>query len=74
MKENKTPFVPKHYWICSDCAESFGGTWPEGHVATVIEDICKYCNFGIKQTVAPWIDYDWQKQKSLTKRAKAMRD
>jgi DNA-directed RNA polymerase subunit RPC12/RpoP len=67
------PFEPTHYWICVECATKFGGVWPEGHVATMILDKCKYCDSKIKEALAPWVDYNWS-SKSLTKRAIANRD
>lgn len=31
-------------WICRDCAESHGGSWPAGHVATFHSGVCGWCS------------------------------
>ncbi len=48
-----------HYWICFECAENKGGTWPPGHCATVHTGECPYC---LKKdvTVIPFVDFDWK--------------
>jgi len=32
-----------HYYICNNCAVGKGLVWPTGHVATVHEGQCPYC-------------------------------
>lgn len=65
-----------HYWICDACAKERGGVWPDGHVATVADIPCKYCDD--KNRVgpsAPYIDYDWPRESyAFNKKAKVMRD
>ena len=65
----------KGYWICSECAKLLGGTWPEGHVATITEGICETCNGErqIDKIVAPYVDYDW-KDPAFTGHCMANRD
>lgn len=64
-----------YYWICFECAKARGAVWPEGHVATMTEITCKYCN-GKNQKeifIAPWVDYNWP-NKNTTKMAEKLRD
>lgn len=73
-KSSKAGFP--HYWICAVCALDRGGVFPDGHVCTVVRDKCKYCK-GKKQlsnVVIPWVDFDWPKDKILTKIARSGRD
>ncbi len=50
----------KRPYICAACAESMGGKWPRGHVATMHLDRCPYCGKG--KTLASIGDWDWPKQ------------
>jgi hypothetical protein len=46
--------------ICTDCAEELGGVWPEGHLATMWNGVCDYCN---KETTCCSIgDWNWKKE------------
>ncbi len=82
-KKDKKSLSPKktiqdfpHYWICMTCATAKGGTWPEGHVATVSIKPCEYCNDAHRQpneAIAPWVDFDWPDAK-LTRTARMNRD
>ena len=53
--------MKKHYWLCADCAKEKGGTWPDGHVATVMVGECPYCK--VTTTIIPWVDFNWKNQK-----------
>ena len=46
-----------HWFICPTCARDKGGTWPEGHCATVHYDNCPYC--GRRGSLAGINDYTW---------------
>lgn len=35
--------MPRICWICSECAKSKGGYWPEGHVGTFHDGKCDVC-------------------------------
>ncbi len=49
----------EHYWICSECATARGGSFPEGHVCTVLVNAkCEYCG-QIKKHTIPYVDFDW---------------
>lgn len=71
MKKKTTPFP--HYWLCWDCAETRGGTWPVGHCATVTMGTCPYCN---KEdvTIIPYVDFNWKDDKELDNFSKRNRD
>ena len=65
-----------HYWMCHKCALAMGGSWPAGHVATVVQKPCEYCggkNHGVDEFIAPWVDYDWS-EADLAVAARLMRD
>ena len=73
-KSHKDQFP--HYWICFECATQMGGTWPKGHVATLVIKQCEYCkgkNHGPDAFIAPWVDYDWS-EADLAVAAHLMRD
>jgi predicted amidophosphoribosyltransferase len=75
-KEAVTARFDQGYWICDTCAKERGGKWPEGHVATLAVKKCGYCdgkNHGVKEAIAPWVDYNWT-NKELTHIAKVRRD
>lgn len=61
-----------HYWMCGQCAKDKGGVWPEGHVCTMVYDTCKYCD--IPGPLAPWVDYNWPKDRESEVAAHEMRD
>ncbi len=44
-------------YICCDCAEARGATWPEGHYATSHTARCEYC--GKMAGLCNIGDYDW---------------
>ncbi len=50
-------------YICNDCANSFGATWDDGHVATFHQGYCYYCSkdSGLCSTG----DYTWTKAHTL---------
>lgn len=58
MKKKKK-FDFKHYWLCGECAEGFGGTFPANHVCTVTYGPCPYCKDNENKTIIPWPDFDW---------------
>lgn len=49
-------------YICRHCAERLGGVWPEGHAATMHEDLCDCC--GRRAALAQHDDWNWPDQKS----------
>jgi hypothetical protein len=75
MKSKLLDIFP-HYWICGVCAKERGGVWPKGHVATIAQKKCEYCN-GKNHTsedfIAPWVDYNWEDAR-VTAYAKSARD
>jgi len=66
----KTKF--EHYWLCHSCATEQGGVWPENHCCTVIHGKCPYC--GKEDTIIPYVDFNWPKDKETDKIAKQNRD
>jgi len=44
-------------YLCSECAEGLGGTWPEGHCATWHDGRCDVC--GERKGLANVGDWDW---------------
>jgi len=44
-------------YLCGACAKRLGGTWPDGHCATMHSGICPYCNK--KKGLCCIGDYDW---------------
>ena len=58
-------------YLCSECAESLGGTWPEGHRATFHYNVCPVCN--VNKALACWNDWDWS-DVALMKIAKSTRE
>lgn len=44
-------------YLCSDCAEDLGGTWPDGHLATMHEGYCDVC--GEKSALSHMTDWEW---------------
>lgn len=73
-KKSATP-KPKfeHYYMCSECATSKGGVFPEGHVCTVMSGTCEYCN-KVDVTLIPWVDFNWPLNTSLNAAANSNRD
>ena len=63
----------KHYWLCGDCAKKKGGVWPKGHVATSILGKCPYCKKE-DESLVPYVDYNWPKDKKRDKISKLGRD
>ena len=66
MSKNIPPY------LCSDCAESLGGVWPEEHRATFHWDFCPYC--GSNKGLASWDDWDWPDDVNLNKTARSTRE
>ena len=60
-------FLDSASYVCTSCAETHGGTWPEGHVATWHEGECQVC--GCNKSVANVGDWNWPDGK-----ARGMRD
>lgn len=52
-----------HPYICFDCANQYGGKWPDGHCATAHTAECSYCKKE-KQMVA-LTDFLWNGDKTL---------
>ena len=46
-----------HYFICNECAEAKGGTWPKGLLATWNNGTCLYC--GKDVAVCSVGDWNW---------------
>jgi len=44
-------------YICAECAEARGGTWPDGHLATCHIGTCDLC--GEQKSLANVGDWDW---------------
>ena len=44
-------------FICTPCAEKYGGTWPKDHVATWHISRCEYCQR--RKRVCNIGDWDW---------------
>ncbi len=68
----KTKF--HHYHMCGDCGIKMGGKLDEDRAITVIIGICKYCEVPIKQTLIPWVDFNWPKDLKTDRAAKINRD
>lgn len=73
MKKEKLKVKFPHYWMCSPCAKKMGGVFPNGHVCTVMEGVCKYCNEA-RVTLVPWVDFNWPKDNTHDSVAKVTRD
>ena len=52
-----TAELNKIRYLCSDCAESLGGVWPEGHMATCHTATCDNC--GEEKSLANVGDWNW---------------
>lgn len=63
----------EHYWLCSECAESKGGVFPEGHCCTCIVGECPYCKAKDIMLI-PWVDFNWPKDVANDRIAKNNRD
>ena len=44
-------------YICSECAEAKGATWPKGHMATWHTGECSQC--GKTKSLCCWTDWAW---------------
>lgn len=45
------------YWICEDCADKRGWSFPKGYVGTVISGLCGHCNRKDEATLIPTRDF-----------------
>lgn len=71
------PKLNKGYWICDACAKERGGVWPEGHVATLADVPCRYCDDKHRkpgERIAPWVDFDWPEDEAANRQARIVRD
>ena len=57
--------IPDDGFICSDCARALGGTWPDGHLATMHVGVCQCCVAwcGAWKAMANVGDWDWPDRK-----------
>jgi hypothetical protein len=65
--------IKQSYWACDQCMKKAGGIYPEGHICTVTYGTCAICQKK-DQTLIPWVDYNWPKDKSVDWVARGSRD
>lgn len=74
VSKKKDTKARNYYSACHDCNIKQGGVTPKNQMAvTCSMGTCPYCKRK-EQTLIPWVDYDWPKDKTLTAHARAQRD
>lgn len=53
-------------YLCSECAKTLGGEWPENHFATWHTGLCDNC--GVEAALAHHDDWNWPDQTSYPRR------